>query len=81
MPWDRRVSLAIMLARGKQMDLAREQVRRCLKEVDEAKLRWLSTGSLYRLQVLCKAYGLPIADQRLRELARDLLPPELRSRL
>lgn len=81
MPWDRRVSLAVVLARGKQVDLAREQVRRCLAEVDEAKLRWLTTGSLYRLQVLCKAFDLAIADQRLRELALDLLPGDLRGRL
>jgi hypothetical protein len=49
--------------------------------VDEAKLRWLTTGSLYRLQVLCKAFDMAIADQRLRELALDLLPGDLRSRL
>jgi hypothetical protein len=81
MPWDRRVSLAVVLARSKHMDLARDQVRRCLAEVDEAKLRGLNTGSLYRLQVLCKAFGVAIADQRLRELALDLLPGDLRSRL
>lgn len=81
LPWDRRVSLAVVLARGKHMDLARDQVRRCLAEVDEAKLRWLTTGSLYHLQVLCKAFGVTIADQRLRELALDLLPGDLRSRL
>ena len=81
MPWDRRVSLAVVLARGKHMDLARDQVRRCLAEVDEAKLRWLTTGSLYRLQVLGKAFDMAIADQRLRGLALDLLPGDLRSRL
>ena len=81
MPWDRRVSLAVVLARGKHMDLARDQVRRCLAEVDEAKLRGLTTGSLYRLQVLCKAFDLAIADQRLRQLALDLLPGDLRGRL
>jgi hypothetical protein len=81
LPWDRRVSLAVMLARGNHMDLARDQVRRCLTEIDEAKLRWLTTGSLYRLHVLCKTFGLTIADQRLRGLALDLLPPNLRSRL
>lgn len=81
MPWDRRVSLAVVLMRGKEPDLSREQVRRCLGTVDEAKLRSLTTGSLYRLQVLGKAFGLEIADPRLRELARYLLPSDLRSRL
>jgi hypothetical protein len=81
MPWDRRVSLAIVLGRNKRADLAREQVQRCLAEVDEAKLRSLTTGSLYRLQVLGKAYGLGITDQRLHQLALDLLPDDLRNRL
>ena len=81
LPWDRRVSLAVVLARNKRADLAREQVRRCLAEIDEAKVRSLTTGSLYRLQVLGKAYGLGIADQRLHQLALDLLPNDLRDRL
>jgi hypothetical protein len=81
MPWDRRVSLAVVLARGKHVDQAREQVQRCLADVDEANLRALPTGSLYRLQVLAKAFGLEIADQRLRQLALDLLPEDLRGRL
>ena len=79
--WDRRVSLAVVLARNKREDLAREQVKRCLDEADEVKLRSLSTGSLYRLQVLGKTYGLKIADQRLRRLALDLLPAESSDRL
>jgi hypothetical protein len=81
LPWDRRASLAVVLARAKQSEPAREQVRRCLAEVDEAKLRSLTTGSLYRLLVLGKAFGLTIADQRLHDLALELLPSDLRSRL
>jgi len=78
--WDRRVSLAIVLARNKQMDLARIQVQRCLSEINEAKLRLLTTGSLYRLLVLGKAFDLKIADQRLHARALELLPAELRSK-
>jgi hypothetical protein len=81
LPWDRRVSLAVVLARNKRADLAREQVQRCLAEIDEAKVRSLNSGSLYRLQVLAKAYGLGITDQRLHQLALDLLPDDLRNRL
>lgn len=81
LPWDRRVCLAVVLARGKQAELARAQVRRCLEEIDELKLRGLATGSLYRLQVLGREFGLPIGDPRLRALALELLPPEWRSRL
>ena len=79
--WDRRVSLAIVLAQGERNDLAREQVRRCLEKLDERRIRSLTTASLYRLQVLGKAYGLPIADPHLQELAGRLLPAELRRRL
>jgi hypothetical protein len=81
LPWDRRVSLAIVLALGERNDLAREQVRRCLEKIDESRIRSLTTGALFRLQVLGKAFGLQISDPRLRELAGQLLPAELRARL
>jgi hypothetical protein len=81
LPWDRRVSLAMVLTRADRAGLARDQVKRCLAEADEARVRALSTGSLYGLQVLAKAFGLEFADPRLRALAMDLLPPDVRSRL
>lgn len=81
LPWDRRVSLAIALAEGKQFDLARGQLKQCLADLDEARLRSLSTLALYRLQVLGKAFGIEIADPRLRALARGLLPAEMRGNL
>ncbi len=81
MPWDRRVSLAIALVEGKRFDPAREQVKHCLEELDEEKLRSLTTVSLYRLQVMTKAFGLGIADPRLHELALKLLPAEMRNGL
>jgi hypothetical protein len=81
LPWDRRVSLATVLARAGRVDLAREQVRRCLVEVSDQKLRSLSTGSLYNLLVLSHSFGLEATDPRLRELALNLLPGALRSSL
>jgi hypothetical protein len=81
LPWDRRVSLAGVFAQGNRLDLAHEQVRRCLAEVDEARLRSLTRGSLFRLLALGKKFGLEIADPHLRELARSLLPPDARARL
>jgi hypothetical protein len=81
LPFDRRVSLAITLVQGGRADLAAAQVRRCMDEVDEAKLRSLSTSELFFLQKLGKAFDEPIADPRLRGLALDLLPPDLRSQL
>jgi hypothetical protein len=79
--WDRRVSLAVVLAQGGREDLAREQVRRCLEKFDAARLRSLTTASLYRLLVMSKTFGLELPDPQLRELAAKLLPVELRSRL
>lgn len=81
MPWDRRVSLAVVLYRAKQNALSADQVRRCLTEMDEAGLRNLPTGLLYRLQVLAKAFGQPISDPKLRSIALDLLPDEMRERV
>lgn len=81
LPWDRRVSLAVVLARGKRLDLAREQVQRCLAEITEARLRSLTTNSLYHLLVLNKALGVEIADPGLRTLAMELLPAEVRQRI
>jgi hypothetical protein len=81
LPWDRRVSLAIALTEGKRFDLAREQARRCMAELDGSRLRSLTTVSLYRLQVISKTFGLKITDQRLSTLARELLPVELRNNL
>jgi hypothetical protein len=81
LPWDQRVSLAIVLAQAHRIDLARARLRQCLDEVDEAKLRSLSTDTLYRMQVLRRALRLEIVDPRLRAAALNLLPPDLRSRL
>lgn len=79
--WDQRVNLAVVLAQARHMDLARQRLKQCLDEVDEEKLRSLSTNSLYRLHVLRKALGLTIKDPSRLELSRELLPPDLRERL
>ena len=79
--WDRRVGLAVVFARAKQSDLARKQVQRCFADADEGRLRSLSTGSLYRLLVLGRAYESSFGEAKLRELALSLLPAEMRARL
>ena len=81
LPWDRRVSLAIVLARGKQLDAARTQVERCLSQLNEERLRQLTTYSLFHFLILTRAVDLSISDPELRQLALDLLPADLRSRL
>jgi len=79
--FDRRVSLAVVLAQGQHLDRAREEVQRCFSEVSDANLRSLTTRSLYHLLVLGKAMGMGITDPGLRQLSLDLLPPDVRSRL
>jgi hypothetical protein len=79
--WDRRVSVAVVLAIGGRTDLSREQVRRCVGEMTEARARFLTTESLYHLLVLCNRYGIEIGDPKLRELSLKLLPEKLRGRL
>ncbi len=79
--WPRRAALAVLLAQGRQTEAARAQVRRCLAEANEKRLRSISTNSLYRLLVLARAFGLEMPDPALRALARDLLPPDWRGRL
>lgn len=81
LPWDRRVSLAIALTEGKRFEQAKEQTKRCLAEIDEARLRSLTTVALYRLHVLSKAFGLEITNPRIHELSRRLLPPEMQGNL
>jgi uncharacterized membrane protein YhaH (DUF805 family) len=77
--WERRVSLAIVLAQGGRTDLSRAQVQQCLGKLTEARLRSLTTASLFRLQLLAKTFALPISDPALQTLAKKLLPPELRT--
>jgi hypothetical protein len=80
LPWDLRVGLAVVLAKAKQEQLAREQVAICVATADEEKLRGLSPGSLYRLLVLSRAFGHRV-DPKLHEFALTLVPTELRDRL
>lgn len=79
LPWDRRVSLAIALAEAKRFDLARDQLKRCVADIDEPRLRSLTTDSLYRMQQMSVAFQLPIVDERIRNLISKLLPAGLQN--
>jgi hypothetical protein len=80
LPWDRRVSLSVVLAQGSHNDLATVQLKRCVAEADQSRLRSLSAGSLYRLLVLSRAFNAPLPAE-LRDYALTLLPAEARARL
>lgn len=81
LPWERRVGLAVVLATLQQTEAAREQAMRCFRDINEARVRGLSTESLYRLLVLGKLYNLSIVDPALRAIALDLVPAESREKL
>ncbi len=81
LPFDRRVDLAVILARTQQSAAAKDQVQKCMMKIDASKIRSLSIGSLYRLQLLEKVFDLRISDPELYQLARDLLTPDLRAKL
>jgi hypothetical protein len=80
MAWDRRVDLAVVLARAKIEPLARKQLELCLADLDDAKLRSLSPGSVYRLLVLCRGFDVAMPPPQ-HALAVSLVPPDLRARL
>lgn len=81
LPWDRRVSLCLVLATANRLELAREQVERCLYEISETDLRTLSEGTLFRFLFLCKTLELEIEDAQLREFAHSLVPAAVREQL
>jgi hypothetical protein len=79
--WDLRVTLADLLARGQKIELSKREVQRCLAEADAARVRSLMSLSLFHLLYLTKGFGLEFSDPAVRDIALDLLPPEMRTRL
>lgn len=73
LPWDRRVSLALLLADARLLEPAHAQLARCIGEIDEARLRSLSPLALRRFVALSNTMNLQPADPRLWELAGSLM--------
>lgn len=80
-PWDRRVSLAILLTQMKLFEPARAQLRRCLEAADADSLRTLTPGALLKLIALSHLLEVDFPDDALAAEARGLLPPDYRKRL
>ena len=78
--WDRRIDLAVVLARARVTVLAKKQLTLCINAIDDERIRSLSPGTVYRLLVLCRGLGvtMPPAEH---DLALSLVPPTLRARL
>lgn len=81
LPWDRRVSLALVLAEGGLIDEAQRQAQRCMEEMDAPQMRRAPELTLFRFLTLCRALNIGYVDPALRELARALLPAELREQI
>ncbi len=78
LPWDRRVSLAVVLAQGDRSAAARTQTERCLTDANSERIRSLSAGSLSALIQVAKMLAVDFPTAALREEAVGLLPPGLR---
>jgi hypothetical protein len=72
------VRLAVALAIGGKLDLARSVLERCLGQWDERTLRSFTAGTLSDLLSLCDHLGVAFPDPALRAFASELLPPSLR---
>jgi hypothetical protein len=79
--WERRTSLAIVLAQIKRTDQARGQAEFSLKEADVDRLRSLGPVTLFRLLTLARAFRLEFAHPDLQRTALELLPTEYRAQL
>ncbi|WP_404421316.1 hypothetical protein [Nibricoccus sp. IMCC34717] len=79
LPWDRRVSLLVVLAQAQLIEQAKVQLSQLISTATEADLRSLAPNQLLRLVVLSRRVGVPFQDKALEELALHLLPPSVRS--
>ena len=79
--WDRRVSLAIVLAQARQHDLAKNQLLLCVRDMDAERLRALTPSTLHRLLIIADKYDVKIEDRDLRNQTLGMLPRDLRERL
>jgi hypothetical protein len=78
--WNRRVDLAVVLARAKATVLAKKELTLCINGIDDDRIRSLSPESAYRLLVLCRGLGVTMPPTEY-ALALSLVPPALRVRL
>lgn len=81
LPWDRRVSVALVLAQAERLEHSRATAQACLAQVDEERLRSVSAASLFRFLALTKVLGMEFPEPALRERALSLLSPEMRAAL
>ena len=81
LPWDRRISLVVVLAQNEKTQDARQQLQACLEQTTVKQLEFISTASLYHLHVLRTAFNLKFPNEELATRATELLPVALRERI
>ncbi|MDQ8205391.1 hypothetical protein [Pelagicoccus sp. SDUM812003] len=81
LPAYRRISLGFLLIQAKQIELAREQISRCLETLDVETLRSLTPIATARLIALSRALEIPFPNQELEATALELIPPKIRASL
>ncbi|MDQ8203897.1 hypothetical protein [Pelagicoccus sp. SDUM812003] len=80
LPANRHITIASLLLRDKETELAKTQIERCLENIDTAEIKSLSPLNLAGLVALSKAFQLPFPDEETKALALELLSPEARAR-
>lgn len=78
LPPDRRISLAVLLLRTRQPELAREQLTLALAALDESGLRRCTPGLLVNLLGATQALGVALPQPEWEDLALELIPPVAR---
>ena len=72
------IHLVVVLAVGRQSELAQAQLRAAVLKADERSLRHLTQGTLADLLSLEDVLGVGLPDPALQKLAQSLLPPAKR---
>ncbi|MDQ8187813.1 hypothetical protein [Pelagicoccus sp. SDUM812002] len=81
LPTDRRVSLAILLARTKRIELAKEQLSKSMENLDTDTLRFLTPNTVASLVLLSRSLDVQFPNDETIKLANELLPPDIREQL
>jgi hypothetical protein len=75
---DDHVHLVVVLAVAQRTDLAREQLRGCMRKVTPVGLRHLTSGTLSDLLALADGLAVAFPDPETKRLAEELRPPSRR---
>ena len=75
---DERIHLAVVLAVGQRLALARAQLQQVMALLDDAAVRHLTSGERADLLTLCEVLGVAWPSPELSQLARNLVPPDQR---